>query len=333
MIVSEVSLSTVSPADATSRSSREHGKRHAGLLMLDFDNQTEVDRSSCTAFSRKGCLGSIHETAKMRQDRLDCARRQKHGYRMSRECSPSQSAGQDSSSSETNLIRPHDRTGAAIKIQRAYRAHRAVLILSNFERRIVEAFSPSRDARTALSYLRARSAEFAAMRSFMDVAPLVSDNARVKISLQNVSETIRRSIERAEKEERERQAGATVVHSYVSSSSIRSAKNTLRSDSRKSVKAAPDGLGYPNVSASPSNLVNSAVIEGGVREKSASKNIAYEAIVTTSAPFRPNVSQNAECVTTQLTPANSSVRKRRHSTVSKIPALLTISEDSESTSP
>ncbi|KAL5528842.1 hypothetical protein ACEPAG_4816 [Sanghuangporus baumii] len=327
MIVSEVSLSVSSPG----ATSREHRKHHAGLLMLEFDKQAEVDRSGCTVFSRKGCLGSIHETEKMRQDRIDCARRQKHVYRMSRERSPSQSASQDSSSSKTTLVQPHDRTRAAIKIQRAYRAHRAVLILNNFERRILEAFSPSRDARTALSYLRARSAEFAAMRSFMDAAPNVSDNARVKRSLQNVSETIRHSIERAEKGEREHKAGATVVHAYVSSSSIRSAKKTSRSDSRKGDNAASYGTGYPNVFASASNLVNSAVIEGGVIEKSGTKNIAHEAIVTTSAPFRPSVSQNAECVT-QLASENSSVPKRRYSTVSKVPALLTISEDSESTS-
>ncbi|OCB91353.1 hypothetical protein A7U60_g1392 [Sanghuangporus baumii] len=327
MIVSEVSLSTVS-SGVTSRSSREQRKCHAGLLILDFGKQAEVDRSGCTVYSRKGRLGSIHETAKMRQDRLNCARRQKGGYRMSWEGSPSQSAGQRSSSSETIPVRPHDRARAAIKIQRAYRAHRAVLILSNFERRILEAVGPARDARTTLSYLRARSAEFAAMRTFMDATPYVSDNARVKKSLQNVSETIRCSIERAEKEERERKAGATVVHAYVSSSSIRSAKKASRSDSMKRANAALSGSGYSSVPASSST---SAAIDGGGIEMSGTKKIVCEAIVTSSTPFHPSVSQNAECVT-ELASANSSVPRRRYSTVSKIPTLITISEDLESTS-
>ncbi|KAL5512049.1 hypothetical protein ACEPAH_5268 [Sanghuangporus vaninii] len=327
MIVSEVNLSTVS-SSVTSRSSRKQRKYHAGLLMLDFGKQAEVDRSGCTVYSRKGCLGSIHETTKMRQDRLDCARRQKSGYRMPRECSPSQSAGQRSSSSETIPVRLHDQARAAIKIQRAYRAHRAVLILNNFERRILEASSPSRDARTTLSYLRARSAEFAAMRTFMDATPHVSDNARVRRSLQNVSETIRCSIERAEKEEGERKAGATVVHAYVPSPSIRSGKKASRSDSMKRANAVLSGSGHPSVPASSSTA---ATIEGGGIEMLGTRKVACEAIVTPLAPFCPSASQNTEFVT-ELAATNPTVSRRRYSTVSKIPTLITISEDLESTS-
>ena len=93
MIVTEPRLSTFPPAGTTTAAStsgqqqhrqpkRKTHHRHVGQLMLDFGKQAEVDRSGCSVVctTRGGCIGSFHETAEMRQERLDSARRQKNQH-------------------------------------------------------------------------------------------------------------------------------------------------------------------------------------------------------------------------------------------------------------
>ena len=218
---------------------------------------------------------------------------------------------------------PYDRTLASIRIQRAYRAHRAVLILANLERRVREAFDPSRDSRTALSYLRARSAEFAAMRTFMDATRHVSDNVRVEEMIVRVEETIRGSVERAEQEERERETGATIVHVHGSgpASPTRSPTSPSRADAMRVFEKVHTSNTKTCASSSGELPVHREIAANGV-------DITH----TTSNVLRPGFIQNQKWITRLPTTNPPNRRRRRHSTVSKIPDLLTIPEDPEITS-
>ncbi|KAL5482314.1 hypothetical protein ACEPAI_8908 [Sanghuangporus weigelae] len=84
--------------------------------------------------------------------------------------------------------------GAAIKIQRAYRSHRAILAFSLLEHRIK--FSASQQARTTLSHLRAQAVDLGTLGALLDSEPILNQNSRVLRKAEAVTNILCRAIDR-----------------------------------------------------------------------------------------------------------------------------------------
>ncbi|KAL5524217.1 hypothetical protein ACEPAF_9357 [Sanghuangporus sanghuang] len=102
-----------------------------------------------------------------------------------------------------------DQVEAAIKIQRAYRIHRAILAFTLLEHRIK--FSVSQQARTTLSHLRAQAVDIGILGALLDAEPILSQNSRILRKAETVTNILCRAIDRVALSEKVRGAGVKWV--------------------------------------------------------------------------------------------------------------------------
>ncbi|KAH8114140.1 hypothetical protein DFH11DRAFT_1727142 [Phellopilus nigrolimitatus] len=198
---------------------------------VDYGNYSALDHMNHSTYDDRGRQHDFRETVRQRQARLEFLRRQEFARRLA------QKGREDKTMSEYAIKRlppPRGRLAervlAAVKIQRAYRAHRALLDLGRLHTRILAntttpSVSPSssshasdedyddfglyeRRAKTEQRGLQDRLAKLGALGATLDVAPHTKDDPRVFHTARCTAEALRHKLEQAEKRGRGMNASA-----------------------------------------------------------------------------------------------------------------------------
>ncbi|EJD06275.1 uncharacterized protein FOMMEDRAFT_26992 [Fomitiporia mediterranea MF3/22] len=249
---------------------------------------------------------------------------------------------------------------AAIRIQRFYRAHRAITALNRLEQRIKTVLNETHDPQAARTQLRGRAAELGSLRAFLNATPHVTSDPRVVNRMRRVEGTLQKLLDKAtcaEREREEKRSGSReFIHhaAGVSSSGRRSSRSGSQSSAttrsgqakdasrqnhtviRHETKGSTHSDVITKIRPSPSFVVpipsqnpSNSFILSGPKELSSSPPEQTSKSRRTTLPTSPPTSTTHQQWITRIFAATPPRSVHHQSTVSKAPSLFTIPEASE----
>ena len=296
--------------------------------------------------------------------RQECVRKQGHGKPSGHVCDPVSCSDEYVIEKLITLqasdlpTRPWFRkqVQAAVTIQRAYRAHRAVMAFEELDSRIK--FAASQPVRMALTFLRARAADLGSLGALLDVDPHLNGDPRILRKAENVTKALSSAIDRATTIERAQRVqvmaadkrcsdligGADVFTDSDEDDSSDSDFEDVIHEAWKSKKKelqgtqgarSPDEMDdesiWEDVSSPGSDYLDSSedyfeygtgIPEGGEVDFSEARLAAIASLCSGSR-------QRREWISKILAAPPLKNPSRRRTSVSKVPKLLTISEEIE----
>ncbi|KAL5519708.1 hypothetical protein ACEPAG_1368 [Sanghuangporus baumii] len=173
---------------------RHHGKSRA-IESRQFEGYVLIDKRGINTYDERGRQKLYGESAYQRRERMrrQISKRRRDTFEP---CEAKYSTAMGPWSS--------DQVEAAIKIQRAYRIHRAILAFTLLEHRIN--FSASQQARATLSHLRAQAVRLGTLRALLNDEPILNQNSRILRKAEAVTNMLCRAIDRVALSERVQRA-------------------------------------------------------------------------------------------------------------------------------
>ncbi|THH04025.1 hypothetical protein EW145_g5822 [Phellinidium pouzarii] len=222
-------------------------------ILFDFGRYSARACQTPSTYDERGRLLVFQESIRQQQARLEFLHRQERVRRAAQEGNHRDAT----STKPTSQLkaRPAERVQAAIKIQRAFRAHRTLANLSRIRTHILAASlpsakpapgysyayscSPGADSKTRMKYLHTLLAELGALGAALDAAPPAALDQRILSAARRTSECLRHALELAERGEED---GDVWVHAPRTGSCVGNTRLNAISDDCSDADSDVDDL-------------------------------------------------------------------------------------------